>query len=201
MPDIQHRANDDRRVPVPAAQDGGLREPGPTLGSTVTSQQELERLMSELRDDERVVVELVLECVKAQQAMTTQVLEWLRLQNPTSEALLQAVLAAPDAPEASPTPREDASRPPHAATGRSDEPSPVARAPGTGLISRWRRRARSCAVCNRNAPRTSSRELANVGWAVSGRTGICPDCRSAGWRVSDRGGLPFRPRGSGASGQ
>jgi hypothetical protein len=179
MTDTQHRANDDRPA-VPAAHDGGGRDPGPTLGSTAIAEHELERLMGELGDDERVVVELVLECLRAQQAMTSQMLAWLRRRNGTSEPVQATAPEVPDTREPSPS-----------TVPRTSES-------GGGLISRWRHRARSCAVCSRDAKRTSSRELSNDGWAISGQTGICPDCRSTGWRVSDRGGLPFRRRGSSA---
>jgi hypothetical protein len=181
MSDIQHPANDGPGVRIPAGEDDGR-----DLGSAASSDAELERLMRELRDDERVVVELVLDCLRAQQAMTRQVLEWLYRHH---------------ASEASPAESERGNGLPIVAVARTEEPSPAPPPSGKGLISRWRRRVRACAVCKREASRASTRDLSSAGWAIAGQTGICPECRSTGWRVSDRGGLPFRPRSSGAPDQ
>jgi hypothetical protein len=67
--------------------------------------------------------------------------------------------------------------------------------------SRWRaglrpRATRTCAVCRRDAPRESPRALDQAGWTIVGQWGICPECDATGWRLSERGGLPFRQRGS-----
>jgi hypothetical protein len=68
--------------------------------------------------------------------------------------------------------------------------------------SRWRRavpgwlarRPRACAVCRREAALRSKRELSQAGWTITGQQAICAQCGSTGWRLAERGGLPFRTR-------
>jgi hypothetical protein len=77
-------------------------------------------------------------------------------------------------------------------------PAPSAPASGVhrgGTVARllpFSRGARTCAVCQRNTPRKTKRDLARAGWTITGQWGVCPECRSAGWRLGDTGGLPFR---------
>ena len=54
------------------------------------------------------------------------------------------------------------------------------------------REGRACAVCQRHSPSKTRRDLVQAGWTVAGQLGVCPGCRSAGWRLGDAGGVPFR---------
>jgi len=83
-----------------------------------------------------------------------------------------------------------------------DGDAPAAAPPLTGARRRgWAKRLfagslscdeRACAVCQCRSPRKTRRELVQSGWTVVGQSGVCPECRSAGWRLGDAGGLPFR---------
>jgi hypothetical protein len=137
-------------------------------------------------------------------ASTSAFLEAIQRQAETTERLLVRMNAverrldalAPEEPEPVPTNGSvDAAIAQEAVPSWLEEPAG----------SRWRKGvgrlvphvSRTCAVCDRHAPRRGKRELARYGWSISGASNLCPDCIAAGWHVSPSGGVPFRrPRPS-----
>jgi hypothetical protein len=59
-----------------------------------------------------------------------------------------------------------------------------------GGLRFWGRRAKvaRCDVCGRTAA-----EDALDGWQHERGTTLCPACQAAGWRASERAGVPYRP--------
>jgi chromosome segregation protein len=54
----------------------------------------------------------------------------------------------------------------------------------------------SCSVCSTTLQVGSSEELAASGWTIHGATGLCADCKEAGWELPDAGHLPYRRPGT-----
>jgi hypothetical protein len=145
--------------------------------------QEAERLAAALREHEGPVVELVLQCLEAQQAMNERMLDAMSALESRVDSLAHDLgrrRSVADAAEAGPSQ-------PAPATARRR------------LLPLRRGRARSCAVCKREVPRGSKREVSSAGWTIAGKWGVCPQCHATGWRVSEGGGLPFRPRATGGT--
>jgi hypothetical protein len=200
MPDVET----DRVIASASVADAtaAVRRQATVLASAVRRALELQAARTRAAPTELVLA--VLECLKGQEAMTERVLECLSAHEAATEELSQRVsalerrLATTTLKGATP-PREP--RLPvtesHAngAAPAADLPDAVAAArPRRGLARLLSRGAPACAVCRREPPRRSRRELAKAGWAIVGRSSVCPGCGAVGWRLGDEGGLPFRQR-------
>jgi hypothetical protein len=177
------------------------------LRAAATRADDFERAAAGLRERQRAITELVLDCLTGQQEVTERLLECLSGHDATIEELSKRVSAlagrvaalagdlepAADQSEAvSPVVAEPAAQAQlPEVQGNGAPPAAPKRRPIARLLGRA---ARACAVCRRAAPRKSKRELSKAGWKVSGHADVCPDCRAMGWRVGDAGGLPFRQR-------
>jgi hypothetical protein len=179
-----------------------VRRQATVLASAVRRALELHAARTRVAPTELVLA--VLECLKGQEAMTERVLECLSAQEAATEELSHRVSAlerrlatttlngaTPPREPRLPAPESHANGAAPAADVADDT---AAARPRRGLTRLVSRAVRTCAVCRRGAPHRSRRELAKAGWAIVGRSSVCPECAAVGWRLGDEGGLPFRHR-------
>src|SRR3954447_3872233 len=131
------------------------------------------------------VGELVLEYLRVQQATLDQIVAALnRIESHMDSAARNGGRGLETPPQPTPPPAP------------AREPAPARAVPARPKARRLgrRRHARSCSVCTRESAAERTPELVSAGWMIAGQVAVCPQCREAGWRTSEDGGLPFRPR-------
>jgi hypothetical protein len=200
MADAQDHENPDSLSNGPAARRDAVTE---TVLDCLRGQQTMtDRVLTCLSGEHAISEQLQrrVDALESQVASLADRLQAAGVLAPQDAAAIASLAADATPPEADAPPEAAATPPDAAVAAQPDAPRPPAPSPPPsgarrrGTVARlpFVGKARSCAVCRLSSPRQTKRELVRAGWTITGHWGVCPGCRSAGWRLDDAAGLPFR---------